>query len=95
MQNDNYSWDAIDEAAMVEGLATRYHRHMVIETREAIYGTRNARPITKGDCKRRGMVRGCQAAKNRMGTISVSPHQLTGTGSMIERVRLAGLRRQG
>jgi hypothetical protein len=82
MMNNKYSWDAIDEAAMSEGASIRRHNQLRI-----------GRPVTKGDCRKKGMVRGCIGAKARMGTISVAATQMGVTKAPLgQRVRLAGLR---
>ena len=47
-------YDDVDMAAEREGLAIAAHRRMTCQ-----------RPVTRGDCKRKGLVRGCQAAKDR------------------------------
>ena len=52
--NTNFQLDEFDLAAEREGAALLRHR----------YAT-PARPVTRGDCRRKGLTRGCQAAKDR------------------------------
>lgn len=78
----NYSWDAIDAAAEREGMMIAAHRRMTPD-----------RQVTRGDCKRKGLVRGCQAAKDRMRTMQANIAVKVSFGIKLgERARLSGLR---
>jgi len=78
----NYSWDELDAAAEREGMMIAAHRRMAPD-----------RQATKSDCKRKGMVRGCQAAKDRMRTMQANLAVKVSYGIKLgERARLSGLR---
>lgn len=83
--------DAFDLQADAEGKAIHHHRRMRRETMEDL-GI--GRRVTKGDCKRKGLVRGCRAAKGRMGMLEVPVGQLVAGGPLTRRVKLSGMRRE-
>jgi hypothetical protein len=77
----NYSWDELDAAAEREGMMIAAHRRAT-----------PARPVTRGDCKRKGMVRGCQAAKDRMSGLNANLAVKVSYGLRLgSRARLSGL----
>jgi hypothetical protein len=78
----NYSWDELDAAAEREGMMISAHRRMT-----------PARPVTRNDCNRKGLIRGCQAAKDRMRTMQATVAVKVSYGIKLgERARLSGLK---
>lgn len=83
--------DAFDLQADAEAKAIGRHRKMRRETMEDLGMIRK---VTKGDCKRKGLVRGCRAAKQRMGSIEVPIGQMVSGGPLTRTMRLSEMRRE-